>query len=134
MNLPLLVYLGFGLLVIIARGPFIFWPAETAAFYMEKVFANRTRIRLVAIIFFFLGFAMVMVTTELENWFTFLGMVIGLILLAGSGLLALIPGDMKELIETILGMMSHNLLRGLGALSVMVALAWIYATLYYLYR
>lgn len=131
MNSPLLACVAFGVFVIVARAPFIFWPEATITFYKEKIFSDAARIRLLAIIPFLLASAMVLTTIELENGFAIIVTSVGLIILAGCGLLVFIPNDIKDLVTALFDFMSLNVLQGVGVLSVVVALCWIYASFVY---
>jgi hypothetical protein len=132
MNLPLLACLTFGVFIIIARGPFIFWPDATASFYRDKVFKGAARVRMLAAIPFFIGLILVLTTSELQNGFAFLSTALGLMLLAACGILILVPNDMSDLVTTMMDLLSDNLLRGMGVLSVAFAVGWIYAAFVYL--
>jgi hypothetical protein len=90
MNSPLLACIAFGVFVIVARAPFIFWPEATITFYKEKIFSDAARIRLLAIIPFLLALTMVLTTIELQNGFAIIVMSLGLIILAGCGVLRLV--------------------------------------------
>jgi hypothetical protein len=131
MNLPLLVGLTFGALIIIVRAPFIFWPEATANFYRDKIFNNVARTRMLAVILFLMGLFMVLTTAELESGFAFFSTAMGLMLLAGSGVLVLIPDDINNFVTTMLDLFSNNFLRGIGVLSVAFAFVWIYASFIY---
>ncbi len=131
MNSPLLACIAFGVFVIVARAPFIFWPEATITFYKGKIFSDAARIRLLAIIPFLLALAMVLTTIELQNGFAIIVMSLGLIILAGCGVLVLIPDDIKDLVTALFDFMSLNVLQGVGVFSVVAALCWIYASFVY---
>ena len=52
-------------------------------------------------------------------------MSLGLIVVAVCGVLVLIPNEIKNLVTTLLDLLSHKLLRGVGVFSVVAALLWI---------
>ena len=131
MNLPLLTGLTFAALIIIVRGPFIFWPEATASFYRDKVFSNAPRTRMLALIPLLIGLFLVLTTAELQGGFAFFSTAVGLLLLAGAGVLVLIPNDMNNLVTSMLDLFSNNFLRGMGILSVAFAAVWIYASFIY---
>ena len=131
MNPALIACLIFGALIIIARGPFIFWPDATVSFYRDKVFTNASRIRMLSVIPFLIGLSLVATTSDLQNGFAFLTTALGLVLLSGCGILILVPNDVANLVTTMLDLLSNNLLRGLGVISVAFAAIWIYASFFY---
>lgn len=90
MNSPLLACIAFGVLVILARVPSIFWPEATVTFYREKI-SDTARIRLFTTIPFLLALAMVLTTSELQSWFAIIVMSLGLIVVVVCGVLVLIP-------------------------------------------
>ena len=131
MNSQLLACVAFGVLVIVARAPFILWPKATITFYRGKIFCGAARIRLLAIIPFSLASAMVLTTIELQSGFASIVMGLGLTVVAVCGVLVMVPDDIKDLVTTLLDLMSHNMLRGVGVFSVVAALLWIYASFVY---
>jgi hypothetical protein len=131
MNSPLLACIAFGVFVIVARAPFIFWPEATITFYKEKIFSDAARIRLLAIIPILLALAMILTSIDLQNGFAMIVTSLGLIILAGCGLLMLIPDDIKDLVTALFDFMSLNVLQGVGVFSVVAALCWIYASFVY---
>jgi uncharacterized protein YjeT (DUF2065 family) len=126
MNNPAYISIILGVLIIVSRGPLIFRPEATREFYL-KMFATKTRVRVVGLVVLALGCTMVFSVREAPGaasvFFAGLGYLFGAMAFL---LLLAFPSFFKLIFEAFFEAADNVILRGLGVLAVGVGAFFIW--------
>jgi uncharacterized protein YjeT (DUF2065 family) len=107
-----------GVLIIVGRGPLIFWPEATREFYL-KLIATNLRVRLIGVCLLALGIVMIMSARADARGASIIIQGLGWFLVFIAFFGELIFASIVRLIaEAVLEALDNVMLRGLGVLAV----------------
>ena len=106
-----------GFLIIMSRGPLIFWPDATREFYI-RMMATKARIRVLGLVVLALGTAMVFSVRETPGAASVFFAGLGYLMAAWAIFLLLaFPSIFKLVAEAFIEAMDNVMLRGLGVIA-----------------